>query len=370
MKGYNVLYICDYAAQYSGNFIPCMAALAEAASKQNQVFFLFPCEAKGKDWLNNLRINPQNIFFCDFAPKNLFLYCRKLAAELGNAPILTHTHFVDGWCLMAVRLVFSNHVFHYHMSVPEEKKLDKKIKKVVKNLIAHNSVIIGVSKTVSQNLKRYYKNNPVICVSNAVDFDRLEAISAAYPMPQCIDKETFSILIHGTNFWVKGTDIAVRAVEALNREGLCSCKLYTTSNDIPNTAKMISDISTDNEHMCIIPVREDVINLYNSVDLFISPSRQEAFSYSIVEACHSNCQVVSSDIPGPDSLKDIPCVQWIEPDNVDSLKKSILTAISNKASGVDKDMKRTQKQYVVNKYNVAPWVQSVLDVYDTYFHET
>ena len=367
MQGYNLIYICDYAAKYSGNFIPSLAALAKKASEHNHVYFLFPEQAKGMHWLKNLHIDPSHILFCDFHPVHIHKFCKKLSRQLSDAPVVVHTHFVDRLCLLGIRLVFRNHVFHYHMSTPDRGKPDKEIKRIARILIARGSIIIGVSKAVTESLKTFYPSNDCICIPNAVAFDCLDLFSENKPLHDYIDKDRFSVLIHGSNFWIKGTDIAIRAVEELNREQRCNCKLYITSYNFTELSQNVFDVCGNSTNIQIIDVVEDIKNLYDSVDLFVSPSRKDASPYSILESCYSNCQVVASDIPGPDGLKDVPGIQWVEAENVESLKNAILTAYANKQQGLVADINRMQKDYVVEKYNISSWVQQNMDVYNRYF---
>ena len=367
MQGYNLIYICDYAAMYSGNFIPSLSALAAKAAEHNNVYFLFPEQAKGIHWLKNLNMDPDHILFCDFYPVNIYKFCKQLSARLPDAPVVVHTHFVDRLCLLGIRLVFPKHIFHYHMSTPERKGLDKKIKRIARNLIALDSIIIGVSKAVAENLKTFYPFNDCIYIPNAVAFDQLEQFSANRPLHDYIERDSFSALIHGTNFFVKGTDIAIRAVEELNQEERCNCTLYITTNNIPETTKTVSETCGNCKNIRIIDVVEDVKNLYDSVDLFLSPSRQDAGPYSILESSYSDCQVVVSDIPGPDGMKDIPGILWVESEDVEGLKKAILTAYANKQQGIVSDINAMQKKYVVENYNVSRWVEQNMEVYNRYF---
>lgn len=46
-----VIFVCNYAANYAGNFLASLNSLAkQLKKKQKKVVFIFPLEAKNKNW--------------------------------------------------------------------------------------------------------------------------------------------------------------------------------------------------------------------------------------------------------------------------------------------------------------------------------
>jgi glycosyltransferase involved in cell wall biosynthesis len=107
--------------------------------------------------------------------------------------------------------------------------------------------------------------------------------------------------------------------------------------------------------------------LYDSVDLFISPSRKEAFGYAVVEAAYSKCQVLASNVPGQNTMMDIPGIYWVDLKDSESLKKAIEEAIIKKETNKIDEIREEQKKYVVKNYNIDKWVDANIKLYDTYF---
>lgn len=369
MRGISVLYICNYAADYSGNFIAALAKLACEQEKINDVYFLFPIQAKGKCWLNRLPNMEKSVRFSDFQPLELYKACKRLAADIKGQTIV-HTHFVENTGMLAVNLCFRYSICHYHMTVPERNTLKRKIKCRINNLICKNTVLIGVSQPVTEDLQKYYKRNKCVCIPNAIDFESLESATSCDWNPTFIIKDSFAILIHGTHFYRKGVDIAVKAVRKINQDTGLRVKLYITSHHPNQTKEEIKALGDVGEYHEVIRVVENIKDLYDCIDVFISPSRQEAFGYAVAEAAYSKCQVVATDVPGQNTMRDIPEIQWVEAENIDGLTSAILKAIENQQKGNVSQIKEKQKTYVKKHYDVANWVTNVMMLYRKVLNES
>ena len=366
MEGKNVLYICDYAAPYPGSFIPAISALVKEVSRHNQVYFLFPEKSRDMPWLSMLGTDKKQIFFTEFSVKNLTRECRRLSGMLGKMSIV-HTHFVADFRLAAVRLSFCNVVCHYHMMVPYGKTVMKKLKRLVRLPIYWNCVIIGVSEAVAKDTQWYFRWVKSECIPNAIDFRMLDECSAESVVLEKGAPGQFRVLIHGSDFVCKGVDIAIKAIQELNHESDNGFRLYMTSNTVSATEENIRRITEETENIAVIQSVKNIKSLYDSVDLFISPSREEAFSYAVVEASYSGCQVAASDIPGQNTMKSIPGVIWFEKDDAAGLKNAILEARRRREDGSAAKIKEEQRTAAVREFRIEKWVEQNLAVYSKYF---
>ena len=215
MKGYNILYICDYAAAYSGNFIASLSALAKRAKEQNNVFFLFPKAVEGIFWLDLLPVSPDCIFFCDFNVKSLFQTCRQLSKKFKSQPTLVHTHFVGDLFLLAIKCSFKNVICHFHMTSFETTTFLKKIKRIIRQIAYHNILIVGVSNAVTQDLKKFFPHNTCVCIPNAIDFQNLMSLNKGLPKDIIFDHQKFNILIHNKAYKTVTSNILLNAFISL-----------------------------------------------------------------------------------------------------------------------------------------------------------
>ncbi|MGU9047061.1 glycosyltransferase family 4 protein [Clostridium perfringens] len=369
IKDKNVLYICNYAANYSGNFIACLSRLAERLMIDNNVIFLFPSEAKNKEWLKNLPVKEENIYFCDFNMISLKNKCSYLSKKFKDKSMIVHTHFVDGLLLLPVKVNFKNIICHFHCTIYKSNNfLERALKKIVRNFIYKNIIIVGVSKSVTDDLKSYFRFNTCKCIVNAIDFQTLNNNSKEKKeIINNYNNKFFNVLLFGTNFITKGADIAINAINKLNNNSCVKYKLYITSHNIEETKKLVNDF-TNNEFIEVIDVVENVKNLYDKVDVFIAPSRKEAFGYAVVESAYSDCQVIASDIPGQDTMKSVPGIIWVKKEDIESLKNGILEAYSNKVNNKVEKIKKEQKSYVIKNFSVNNWIEDNIYLYNQYIN--
>jgi glycosyltransferase involved in cell wall biosynthesis len=114
------------------------------------------------------------------------------------------------------------------------------------------------------------------------------------------------------------------------------------------------------EWIKVIPARNDVATLYNFVDVFLSPSREEGLPYSVVEAGYSSCSVVMSDISAQVHLK-IPYGYWFESENVEAFADEILKAHKEHAQKLENWDK--VKESMKENYALDTWSQQVEKLY-------
>lgn len=358
-----IIYICRYRAFYPGNFIASIEKLAIAAHRDGyEVYFLFPDSVKQHDWIQALPVPPENLMFSDFSKRHLYSFCRQFVHEHRGIHMTAHTHFLSGLSLLAVRLCFDQCFCHFHMTVKKPVSLYRKMRRLLVRFFYRNCIIIGVSDVVSRDLKAFFPHNIVENVPNAIDFDYISGNLCSGEIPEYLDSNTFRILIHGTNFHTKGVDTAVRAVASLNKKQV-PCKLYITTHSVDATNSFLTSLGEDLSMIQPIHVVKDIMDVYNNVELFLSPSREEAFGYAVAEAAYSNCLVIASDVPGQNTMKDIPGICWIQPDNDAQLEAAILDAVSFSGTEQAQAMKSRQKAYVVSEYNIDKWVNKTLEVY-------
>lgn len=368
MEGKNVLYICDYAAAYAGNFIASISALAEQVQKKNQVYFLLPEPAKKFTWVNMLPVESSHIIWCDFSFKSLLSQCRQLSRQLGREKTVVHTHFIADLFLLAIRASFPKVICHYHMTVPVCYNLAKKAKRMVRRLIYKGVVLIGVSEAVTADIGQYFWKPASVCVPNAIDFASLEKCSEGSQVPEIfLEKKTFRILMHGTDFYRKGVDLAAKVIQELNVEYENGFSLYVTSHDTEDARRIIDSMGGAAADITVMKPVVNIKKVYDNVELFISPSRAEAFGYAVVEAAYASCQVAASDVPGQNTMKSIPGVIWFEKDDAAGLKNAILEARRRREDGSAAKIKEEQRTAAVREFRIEKWVEQNLAVYSKYF---
>lgn len=104
------------------------------------------------------------------------------------------------------------------------------------------------------------------------------------------------------------------------------------------------------------------------MDFFLSPSREEGFTYSVVEAAYCGCQVILSRCPGQEEYMkhQIPPFHWLEdPNTVDitnDLTQEILRAYKM-PQGTKEEMVRESQKYLESHFKMNKWVEDVVKIY-------
>lgn len=345
----NVYFICDFAADYSGNFMASLIMFEKYLKKQSiKCCYLFPSAAKNKQWANDLE-KESVVEYCDFSNKEL---SKKLCVYLENNSII-YTHFVDANQVLEIKRAakkYSNIKFIFHLR--SRYGNDSEIKKMLKRFIYRNIYFIGVSNAVYDDLCSVFDKNNCFCVPNAIYTDRLNNITAK----KSSEKQA---LILGSHFERKGVDLAIKALAKVNES--TKIKLVVVSHFIDEAKQLITkEFGAVPDFIEIIPPVNDIQNLYASSDVFLTPSREEAFGNAGAEAVYCGCRVVASDVPGQNTLKDIPGIIWVESENSDEMADAVIQALSEKRT--DTEIQKASK-YVEDNYSLSAWCEKVFSVF-------
>lgn len=360
MKIKQVLFICDYEADYGGNFIASVECLSDFLNKSDiKVTYIFPEGSRKKAWIKKL--NNYNVYFTQFNKKSVEKEIENIIAQSkNNDEIIIHTHFIEGRKWIPCLNKFAHYsnvkvVVHEHIHLRTHNIILDNLYSVYCRIRFRKLNFIGVSSAVCQELNRKYGKHNVFLVKNSIDTSRFNKENKI--------SNKNNILIFGTLYKTKGVDTAIKALEnskikiqvvlliVVNQKyvDITKKKIKKQFGRIPNFVRIISAVS-------------DVQQLYDKSFLFLSPSRKEAFCYSAVEAAYCGREVIASDIPGQNTLKDIPYIRWIPSGDVEALKRKI-EYIFNLNKEIMYDEGIINKKIINKNYSLEKWINSVYSVY-------
>ena len=162
------------------------------------------------------------------------------------------------------------------------------------------STAIHVLNVFDYNLmKSYYKVNEkkIFLIPLGVDTNIFR------PLDVLREDSKLKILFLGKIDEQKGFDIlctAINQLSALSEFNQMSFTLVGTgkwSAVADNLAQTFPNVV----HLNFVP-QEDIVNLYNSHDVFVLPSRWETISYVCLEAQSCGLPVIVTNIPGPNGI--------------------------------------------------------------------
>ena len=365
---HNVLFVSDVVCTYGGNFIESLKALeAEIKNRGGVALYAFPVQPKSQ-WLQEL----DTVEFFDWeysSLKKLFDRCiEKYSIDI------VHFHFVSSVkkILMSETALRQRSVSIYHLH--NHFGSPKGIKGIIKSLMLYpvfdRCIKIGVSNSVSESIKRWSNKN-VYTVINSIDFGRLNEINEQDNIVRLED--TVNLMIFGNHYIRKGVDIAAKAVRQLAIEKI-NVVLYIVAS--PSKHEKIKDYvlsfideETFNKNIKLITTRNDIASYYSKTDVFLSPSREEGFTYSVIEASYCGCEIVLSRCPGQTEIR-LPDAYWINDpatdENIsDEIVNAVKCALTARNSENYEEIIDKRKEYILQHYSLHRWVKDIFEIYDS-----
>lgn len=380
----HIMFACCYEAEYGGNFLKMLTALADALQQKfcAKAYFVFPAQ-KPKEWLRELQRHYEVGFTCKPYSKS----ANDLLNLLTKWKIdLVHTHF-EGYDIPVAKAIRKSGLdvkmaWHLHDNISFDKTgLNfKLLRKIGTNLrlwlqygwYGRKAYFIGVSPEVA-NIATHYRNhilsfpqsksNEILSVSkyprasvvlNGIDMSRL---SGSYNP----HGDVFSFLTFGGESYGKGIPCILDAARQLCSEGLrfrliLTCG-YTTREVL--RGMLHGDMP---QWLEVVGQTEKVTALFDMANCYISASLKETMSMAIAEASIYGLPVIQSDIPGTYWNAGNESTFLFKVNDVNGLASQMRHVMSMNSEELAAMCRKTA---VKNKELLAmdKWVASVLDVY-------
>ncbi|MBW8037410.1 glycosyltransferase [Lactobacillus helveticus] len=359
MKIKRVIFICNYAANYGGNFLASLKNLAVYLKKKKiNVKYIFPMGATTKEW--NIELNQDQVHYMNMDKRSLRNYLKK---ELVKGDIV-HTHFLSHRQLLGIKEAVNSKkevkvICQEHMDLePRHNKIFELLKRISFRIIFKKFTFIGVSSSVYQRLKAIYGSKNTYLVENAISYKRLDKKNI-----NLFKDKKKHLIIMGTDYERKGVDIAIKAIQKENKIK-SNIELDVVSNFVNDTKEKIISQFGENvlSFVNVMPTDNNVQDFYKNALAFLSPSRHEAFGYANVEAAYCGAQVIASNVPGQNTLKKIPYIIWIQPENGSSLIVAIKSVLSKSQIQLEKEA-QANKEYIMKHYSLNSWTKKIYKVY-------
>lgn len=365
-----VIIVANYAAFYSGNFIASLTSLEERLKKYNvAVSFIFPKGAPFANWGEDGKfLEHHEVHISDFNRQALTADLKKLVKDRNTS---VHFHFLDWKTLWMMKNALKDKhphmIFQEHMRVNflEEQnnrgipgRLKAHLKKLLYKYATSGYKVIGVSDAVYDDLCAIREVNDTYMVRNAILTERLDGDwDNTLKMDPIRD-----VVIFGTHFDRKGVDIALKAVRMVGN----GIRLIVLSHHEEDAIKRLDAVDFEWRKFAVVKhVVENVPCAYNHALCFISPSRSEAFGYAVVEAAYCNTQVIASDVPGQNSMKCIPGIQWVGAEKIDELAKALNNCYEMKMNKPEelRQQKEIQRDYIRKHFGLNKWCDEIISLY-------
>ena len=351
---FNVLHVCDFSAPYRGNFIDSIASL-EKYQVGVKNYYLFPARARqtsATDWIEALNTEETVAYIQEKGLIDLiFQFLHIIKKHKINRIV---RHFSDKRIDMIIKCFFDGkQVVRFFHCTPDPS--GNSFKQKMKRFIWKNNKLVGVSHAIADTVAAEFPGFSVYPVLNAINFERLD-----YADEFC-KKDGISLLMMGWNCDIKGVDLAIKAVHALRSKYNLILQVVDGTNE--GKAKQLAKeiLGEDVDWLYCLPATNNIATYYNASDIFLSPSRREAFGYANIEAVYCKNSIVLSKVGGQGELQ-IEGAYWVEPENIEDLAQKIEQAVLELNLPEKIAQKERVKAQVIEQYSLKEWSKSLFDI--------
>lgn len=362
----NILIAAEYRAPFGGNFIGSLLDLAAAIkARGDSVVFLFPKRAEGeRPWCDWIRKNGYEVLLADLnVPKQeQLLYLKSVLDE--KKIDLMHLHFdIFGGLirkhakdLMPTQILIHDHMDYSTGRSEMKQKLRLTAYSAVYALYGFGLITVMEKKLNAYSLmpKKWFVPNGVSMIRNVASFSSRSETRKQLGIE---DDERLAIMF-GWDMKRKGVDIAAQAVSLLRQQGH-QVLLGLIGGDKEKYRSFIgrNGVDPDCDWIRFIDSREDIFSLHRAADVLLSASRNEGFSYAILEAISQNTPIVVSDIPGTRWAEQYSKCAIYPTESPKACSDAILRAVQFGDAP-------SNAEEIMEEYSIEKWCVRVLEIYD------
>lgn len=348
-----ILHICDYAALYRGNFIDSLESVETFQNNITNVY-LFPSYAKhteAEKWISEMNgkhtvayIQEENYI------KNILLVRHILKKHKVDNIV---RHFSDLRIDIAIKFLFNSKkvVRFFHCGYT----IDSKLKHMLRRFIWKHNKLVGVSNFTANQTQYAFPDFSVTPILNGIHFERLDKIDP-------IQKPNgTSLLMLGWNYEGKGVDLAVKVVSELQKKYNLTLRIVGLQNE-DKIKNFIRELTGENPSWIqYLPPTNNIGTYYTAADIFLSPSRHEAFGYANIEAAYCKNSIVLSKVDGQGELQ-INGAYWFESENLEEFTKQLETAILELNTPEKIAQRELVREQVQQIYSLENWSNKLVDL--------
>ena len=336
----------------------------------NETIFLFPkCKnSEGYTWSSWLESNDFCVSFLeDNASEDRVIGFLSNLIQQHNIQII-HSHFgmyhkllIKYASKLGVKVVFHDHMDFSLDGNIHKQKLRSMIWATLYRLKGIHIISVMKQKYNAYCLAGKQQNH---YIPNALSLRRnITAVLSREELRKQwgISEDTKLCFLLGWDMYGKGMDVAIKAV-AKYRETDPSVHLGIIGVGTPPGAKnqgWIAEntgVDPNSEWLHYFPSLEDMFACDRAIDVYLSASRKEAFSYGLLEAISQNTPVVVSDVAGTKWSWDYDKCFTYPVEDVVACAHAI-------GQAVQVGRKPSNYKEITEKYHIQKWCTDVMSIY-------
>lgn len=347
-----IFHICDYCASYKGNFISSLQSLDGYKGIKNVYLFPYRSSYTGaKLWIDELNSENKVAYIQHkWTLLNIFLLNRIIRKHKVD---FVFRHFYDIKIDFVLKLVFRSRNIIRFMHCMYKDHAAVGIKHKLRCLLWHRNTFIGVSSAVSDFLRLAFPNALIKTIENGIAIDRLNHQKVFEN-----DENKVVLMCMGYNVHVKGVDLALMTTDAVRRQYNVVLYIVAGAHEDMLVAFIEQTFGCVPDWIKILPPTTQIDAYLKSADVFLAPSRTEAFSYTVLEAACCKIPIVASRSDGQGRL-DVDGIYWFENEDVEGFRRQLELAISELKDPKMVSMRENVALRTKQRYSLGKWCEEV-----------
>ena len=238
-------------------------------------------------------------------------------------------------------------------------------------LLRDASKVIALSEVEAEQYRRMgVPEEKIAIIPNGIDLSEYAELppKGAFKKKFNVPEDKKIILYLGRIHKIKGIDLLVRAYAHLKNEtnvkGVILVIAGPDSGYLKEVKSLVQGLDVSNSVLFTGPLYgRDKISAYVDSEVYVLPSRYEAFPMSVLEAYACGKPVIASKVGGVmDLVIEGVTGLLFEPGDVTQLAKSIFLLLDNHEKAEDMGMKG--KQFVKENFSIEKVVEKLEKVYE------
>ncbi len=365
----NILIAADYATPASGNFVASLVELGRLLKREGSTLTLiFPENhntTSEDSWVNWLKSEGHTVYLASreqTEEEQLSLLRSVIGAH--NIDIL-HIHFgmFHHAVMSHTKELGVKILVHDHMDFPAGANMKKQRLRCAAQSLRYRLLGVAIASVNPEKdsayflAKHWYAPNGLSLERNVTHSATRDEVRAELGLAA----DESMCLFLGWDLYRKGLDIAINAVAEIRKSYPKMLLGVVGVGNPPSEAcrrfiKEHTDIDPNSDWIRYLNSREDMFAYHRGVDVYLSASRSEAFSYGILESISQNTPVAVSDIKGTSWCHSYSKAAIYSVESVTECAQAILHAL---------EMGRAESNAndIVSAYSIEKWCNRVNEIY-------
>lgn len=331
--------------------------------------FFVVCNHKGKNHnklekvCNNVEIINMNSPFDIKAAKKIAKYCKE------NNIDLIQTHFLRENYIAVLSKIFNPKIkviWTAHL-IAENNKIIQFFNKIFSKFV---SKIVCVSKAVKKSLEEEgIERSRLKTIYNGVDTEYFKPIKDSFLRQELNINEKTLVLTTISRFnKEKGHSFLIDAIRELKNHIKDFKLLLVGEGEEEDIVREKVEKYNLNDNIIFLGYKENILPILAITDIYLSPSKNEAISFSILEALSCNKVVIATEVGGvPEIFEKGDVGELVPYGEPEEFAKTILHLYNNKE--IYESKRRNSRRVVELNFSLKNMVQETFQLYKALSNE-